>query len=348
MTNWKGYELSGYTDNDIEGIIALVSVLWGCDTSFNRDYFTWKHRRNPFLRGNIGIVAKSGGEVIGFLGYVPAEYKIGDTRFSILQQCDTVIRPEHRGKGLFSEMSKAGIRMYGHEYRFIVNFTSNYMTATGLMKIGFKPLAPVSYLRRFNLFNLARAKLKPGNGTLIKPGKFGNIEVSDNIRSSDIFSGGTANCYSEKTIYLNKIPEFLDWRYANPRARYMCLCHEAESNIDAYMIIRIKNSHAHIFDYGQNGSTDGLQRLFSFIINKTKFASISIFNGGLSDKLASFLRRNHFHSFARIDRIRNRGSSNNPIIIIPAKENYTEDDWFAGGADVRNVANWHITEMCFD
>ena len=326
----------------------MISVLWGNNASFNKSYFTWKHRKNPFLNKDIGIVAKYAGSVVGFLGYVPAEYKIGNNKFMILQQSDTVVHPEHRGKGLFSTLSKTGMQMYGGEYKFIVNYTSNYITSTGLLKLGWQPLATINYLRRLNLLNLIRNTLSSANRVALNPGKCGDIEVSDIIRSSDIFSAGIATCYSEKKISLNKIPDFLEWRLSNPRARYICLYLVKGPDIEAYMIVRIKNTHAHIFDYGQKQGSPGIQKLLSYFIKNAKFSSISFFNSTTPDELKLFLRKNHFHTFAQIEKIRHGESYNIPIIIRPTVEKYTEYDWHIGGVDVRDVNNWHITEICFD
>jgi hypothetical protein len=344
---WNDYQLATYTDEDIEEILALIGTLWGNDTSFNRQYFIWKHRMNPFLRRNIGIVARFAGRVIGFLGYVPAEYKIGNNSFMTLQQSDTVVHPEYRGKGLFSVMSKTGLQMYGGEYKYIVNFTSNYMTAGGLLKLGWLPLANVQYLRRLNWLNIIRNRFLAGRSAL-KPGRSGDIEVSAGIRSPDITAAGLANCYVEEKICLNKTPQFLDWRLSNPRNKYLCLYYLPGSDTEAYVVVRIKNNHAHVFDYGQKKGSSGVQRLFDFIIKHARFDSVSFLDSTTPEELKPFLRNNRFWDLTRIDKIRHGRSYAIPVIIRPAVEKYTEDDWYIGEVDARDADNWHITEMCFD
>jgi GNAT superfamily N-acetyltransferase len=345
---WHGYQLSTFADEDIEEILILISALWGNDTSFNRDYFTWKHRKNPLLTGNIGIAAKYAGKVVGFLGYVPAEYQTGDSRFSILQQCDTVVHPEHRGKGLFSAMSKMGMNLHAGEYSYIVNFTSNYMTAGGLLKIGWQPLAPVRYLRKFSYVNLIKNRLSPESQTALTPGRFGDIEVSDKLPASGIFETGIPDCYARNKIHLKKTTEYIEWRLAYPRAKYVCLYILTGNDIDAYIVLKIKSNHAHIFDYGQKADGPGVPKLLAFLIKKAGLSSISFFDTTTPDELKPFLRKNHFQNFRCIDRIRHGRSYNIPIIIRPVVENYAEDDWRIGGVDTRDISNWHITEISFD
>jgi GNAT superfamily N-acetyltransferase len=285
---YHGYQLSPYTGADIEEILSLVSALWGDDTSFNRNYFIWKHRKNPFLKGDIGIVARYSGNIIGFLGYVPAEYRIDVNRFMILQQCDTVVHPEHRGKGLFSAMSKTGMQIYGGEYRYIVNFTSNYMTAGGLLKLGWQPLAPVRYLRRLNCLNLIKNRLSSANRLALEPGRFGDIEVSDNIRASDIVGAGITGGRAENKICLHKTTDFLEWKLSNPRARYIYLYHNTGRDLDTYMVLRIKNNHAHVFDYGQKSGGPGIRELLAFVIRHAGYDSISFFDSTTPAELKPF------------------------------------------------------------
>jgi GNAT superfamily N-acetyltransferase len=345
---WNDYQFSTYTDEDIAEILTLVSALWGNNASLNHDYFTWKHRSNPFLTGDIGIVAKYAGRVIGFLGYVPAEYIVDNNRFMILQQCDTVVHPEHRGKGLFSAMSRAGLQMYGSEYKYVVNFTSNYVTAGGLLKLGWQPLTTVRYLRRLSLPNLLKSRLFPASCTTLIPGRFEDIEVSDKIRASDFSGAGVTGDYAEGKICLNKTLALLEWRLSKPRATYICLYHLTGRDIGAYMVISIKNNHARVFDYGQKPGGPGIKSLLNFMSRNAGFSSITFLDSSTPEALKTFLRKKYFLRFAWIEKIRHGESYSIPIIIRPTVENYAEDDWRIGGVDVRDATNWHITEICFD
>lgn len=345
---WNGYELANYTNEDMEEILTLISPLLGSDRISNRDYFIWKHQKNPFLKKPLGIVARYAGRVVGFIGYVPAECRIGKTRFMILQQCDTVVYPEHRGKGLFSAMTKTGLRTYSDEYKFIVNFTSNHMTAPRMLKLGCYPLAARNYLRHFNLLSLARNRLFGTDGVAPDPVSLGDIEVTDSIHAADISGIGLADYYSENKISPNKTGDFLEWRLSNPRVKYTFFHHRAGGKIDAYLILRTNKIHAHVFDYGQREGSFGVQKILSFILNHTRFSSVSFVDAGTPDDLKSFLRKRHFYTFTQIERMRNRESNNIPIVIRPTVQNYSENDWFVDGVDARDINNWHITEICFD
>jgi hypothetical protein len=346
--NWHEYQLATYQNEDIEPILSLVSSMWGNNVLRNRDYFFWKHRNNPFLKGNMGIVARHEGKVIGFLGYVPAEYQMNENRFLILQQSDTVIHSEHRRKGLFSAMSKTGIRMYGGEYKYIVNFTSNLMTAAGLYKLGWQPLTPVRYLRRWSYLNYVK-NILTANKFAINPGTYGNIEVSDKIRLSSIFGVSLNSSDAENKICLNKTLDFLNWRLSNPRYRFIYLYYLIGEDVAAYMVVRVRNNHAHIFDYGQKPGVPGTNNFLDFLIRNTGLSSISFFDSSTPNEIKPFLSSNRFRGISRIEKIMRNQTYEIPIIIRPAIEKYAEDNWYIGGGiDVRDINNWHITEMCFD
>jgi GNAT superfamily N-acetyltransferase len=346
--NWNGYEYLNYTNADVEGIVTIEDFLWGNDEVSRREYFNWKHRNNPLAEKPVGIVAKYEGKVVGFLGYVPAEWIIRDKRLKVLLLCDVVVHPEHRGKGLFASMTKAGMKMYCDEYKFFVAFTSNHMATPGYLKLGWKSIAVNKYMRRLSLLGLARAKMFRGESIGLKQGKFGEIEVSDRIRPDDITRIAGNNYYSENKLYQIKNPNFLEWKLSNPRAKYVYLYHLATTGIDAYIILRVQMNHAHIFDYDQEKGSLGVQKLISFIITHGKFSSISSFHAGMSAELKSFLRKKHFYVFDQIDKIKQKQSYHLPILIRPTKENVTDEDWFINEIDSRDESRWHITEICFD
>jgi len=37
-----------------------------------------------------------------------------------------------------------------------------------------------------------------------------------------------------------------------------------------------------------------------------------------------------------------------PVLIRPVRKRYTEPDWTIEGLDIRNIKNWHMTEICSD
>ncbi len=345
--SWKGYEFSSYTSEDIDGIVRLFSFLREADEESNREYFIWKHLRNPFLKKPIGVVAKYGDQVVGFSGGVPAEWRIGDSRIALLVGADAVVHPEHRRKGLHVSMLKARFQLYSNEYRFGISFTGGSIAQTPASRLGAKPIAPRHYLWRLNWLRLFGSKLSRSGGNLVELGRFGDVDVSDTVRPADISRIALAGLCSANKLYLNKTPDFLEWRLSKPKAKYVYFYHLSKSKVDAYVILS-SDIHAHVLDYGEEAGSLGVTKLLSFILSHNRFASISILNVGIPMDLEVFLRKKHFYTLGQVERLRDRESYNLQIRTRPLKEIYDEDDWFIDGVDVRDINNWSITEICFD
>jgi len=343
----NGYELSRYMPEDFEEVLELLTYLWGTEKS-NRERFIWKHHKNPFGKKPVGAVAKHDGKIIGFWGFIPVEWRIGNEILMMLNACDTVVHPEHRGKGLYFELLKQAMRDYGNEYRFFVSFTPNAMTSRLGLKTGWKPISTQEYLRHISFLNLAINKLSRRDKVSLEPGDFGEVIVSDTILAADISRISMANTYLANKICPNRTPGFLEWTHSNPISKHTYLYHQSESGIDAYLILRTSRIHAYIFDFGYEQDSLGVQKLISFVLKHGKFGSVSLLNAAATEELNPFLKSKHFHTFSRINRIRNRELENLLTFVRPTVENASEDDWFINGLDVRETDNWHITEICFD
>jgi GNAT superfamily N-acetyltransferase len=303
---WDGYELSSYSSEDVDGILEILSFLWGADKESNRNYFSWKHQANPLLKKPVGIVAKYEGQVVGFGALIPAEWRMGDRKFMVILGADTVVHPEHRRKGLNTAIAKLVWELYCNEYRFHLSFSPNRVSTLVDLKAGWKPIGIRSYLRHPSPLGLAKEKLLGANTKALNLGTFGDVQVSDTIRPVDISRIDASNYYSINKLCLNKSPDFLKWRLSNSKANFIYFYHLKESEINAYVILRLNKTHAHVFDYGEENGSFGVQRLISFILQQTRFASISFLTATTPDDLNTFLCKKHFYTFDRIERIRNR------------------------------------------
>jgi GNAT superfamily N-acetyltransferase len=88
---------------------AILKLLG--DKAFKREIWNWQFFQNPFATNTDSlIVPVENGKVVGFNGSMPVrlKYKTGHTE--AIWSCDTIVDPEHRGKGfgkvLFDEVQK--------------------------------------------------------------------------------------------------------------------------------------------------------------------------------------------------------------------------------------------------
>ena len=229
----------------------------------------------------------------------------------------------------------------------MVAFTSNNLSTPTALKVGWKPLFPRKYLRHLSLINLAGAGILGTKRKMVYCGNFWDIEVSNTLRSADVSRIGSIYSSTKNKFSLNKTPNFLEWKLLKSKTKYLYFYHHGESKIDAYIIINIQN-HVHGIDYGEEDGSNGIEKLFHFILRHCRFGSISFLTASIHEDLESLLRSKHFYALDWIEkRIRNR-TYDLPILIRPIVENHLEIDWFINGVDLRDVKNWHITEICFD
>ncbi len=239
------------------------------------------------------------------------------------------------------------MREYCNEYKFFACFTANHLFIPPALHSGWKPLFPRKYLRHLNMLNLAGARILGSSRTMLDYGNFGDIEVSDINRPADISRIDGSRAHKQEKFSLNKSPDFVAWRSSDKRARYVYFYHLSESGIDAYVILSRRN-HAHVIDYGEEEGSGGIRKLFDFIVDRSRFSSISFLTASIQENLEVFLRSKHFYAFDWMEKRIRKESYSLPILIRPTVENYSESNWFVNGVDLRDVNNWHITEICFD
>lgn len=90
-------------EKDMPEIIKLYERVWRKEFSKRmKKIFYWKYFSHPFTKekDNKSIVISKGGEIIGFSGVLPANFKLGDKIAFGYWICDYMVDPNHRGVGL--------------------------------------------------------------------------------------------------------------------------------------------------------------------------------------------------------------------------------------------------------
>lgn len=346
--NYKEYELSVFTEENLEEVIDLESFLWQGDKKSNREGFIWKHLKNPLFKEPIGIIAKCGNKIVGFRGFMPSRWSLNNQTFDILSPCDVVVHPNHRRKGLFTAMTKFAMNLYKKEFRFFLNLSSNKYSTPGYIKLGWEPIYKKTYLRHFNFINILKSKCLNNVQPNVIYGKFGEIEVSNRCYANELFDFMKEIAPKSNKISLCKNFGFFNWRFENPTSQHIFYYHWNDSVIDGYVVLKVDNFKAKVMDYEGKINSYAIYKIFDFILKHNKFCMLSIFNVNISNNFIKFLHKNHFLSYRIIEKIVKGKSYNLPILIRPVKESYSEHDWFINDLDVRDINSWHITEICSD
>lgn len=125
----SGYTVRPYRRADKPDLLSLFQHV--LDEEMTEPWFEWKYENNPYTTEIPLIVATYRDQVIGTLAVWPLVLHTGEGGIQVVQSCDGAVAPEHRRKGIYTAMFRAGL-----EYatatgaRFVFDFPNEASKAT--------------------------------------------------------------------------------------------------------------------------------------------------------------------------------------------------------------------------
>lgn len=108
------YTIRSAAPTDRSAFLDLHHTVFGTwPASVAEGIFEWKYVDNPYIDDLPVIVVTKDGEVVGARGYTAFELAVGDKVVLGLQSGDLMVHPDHRRRGLFTEMNELGLDRYG-------------------------------------------------------------------------------------------------------------------------------------------------------------------------------------------------------------------------------------------
>ncbi|HXK17608.1 MAG TPA: GNAT family N-acetyltransferase, partial [Polyangiaceae bacterium] len=140
------YQIRPGSDADIPAVIELMRLALGeGKIPRTREFWTWKHRNNPFGSSPMWL-ATQGDAVIGVRLFMRWRWQFAGGRDSLqaVRAVDTATHPDWQGKGIFKrltlglvdDMTRAGTA-------FVFN-TPNQQSRPGYLKMGWQQVGRVS------------------------------------------------------------------------------------------------------------------------------------------------------------------------------------------------------------
>jgi predicted N-acetyltransferase YhbS len=118
--------------------LAVRALGWRGDER-DRAFFAWKHDANPFGTSP-AWVATQGAQIVGFRTFLRWEFARGDERLRMVRAVDTATDPEHRGKGIFRDLTLSSVaELTAAGYDAVFN-TPNTQSRPGYLKMGWTEL----------------------------------------------------------------------------------------------------------------------------------------------------------------------------------------------------------------
>ena len=94
MNHNRNYTLTRFSDKYESKVVKLLSEEWNYDIG----KFRWKFFNNPHTKKPICYIVLKNNEVVGFRGYIPFEFNIGNKNLLALSLTDGFISKHHRRK----------------------------------------------------------------------------------------------------------------------------------------------------------------------------------------------------------------------------------------------------------
>jgi len=144
----QGYEIRPYRSSDREDILSLFETVW--DTDRSEDWLVATYENNPYFDGPPMIVADAGERVVGARPFHPFPMRAGASEFVAVYLNNAMVHPDHRRRGLFTELTDRSVDLFEEEadVAFLFNF-ANELSGPGYRKTGFQEVgrAPANCLR---------------------------------------------------------------------------------------------------------------------------------------------------------------------------------------------------------
>lgn len=203
-------------DKDVDGVINLIKK--NLDPNYSKDFFLWKHYRNPFGK-SISMVAMEHERIVAVVFYMRYNFQnIRGESIRTIRPLDVCTDKEQRGKGLFKVLLKECLKK-NTDYDMLFS-TPNKKSFPEFIKLGWSPLVK---------FKFCIGLIIPFKGTeaLRVENYWPNSFNSKNLNTHEYFSTGT----SEK---------FLAWRYQDTEYFIKKILKNNQEGFIIYRIGKIK------------------------------------------------------------------------------------------------------------
>jgi GNAT superfamily N-acetyltransferase len=140
------YQVRPGTDADIPEVVELMRLALGeGKIPRTREFWTWKHRQNPFGASPMWL-ATAGEALVGvrlFMRWSWA-FRGGANRLDAVRAVDTATHPEWQGKGIFKRLTLGLVEQLTLDGTAFVFNTPNQKSRPGYLKMGWQQVGRLS------------------------------------------------------------------------------------------------------------------------------------------------------------------------------------------------------------
>lgn len=233
-------EVRAIVPADWPGVLALLELAMGwVPDGHHGPFLAWKHQQNVF-GPSPGWVALDGGDVVGFRAFLRWDFESGTECVRAVRAVDTATHPQHRGRGIFSRLTRLALKELSADgFSFVFN-TPNHQSGPGYLKMGWETVGrlPVWFRPRRpgSLVAMARARVPAGKWSVPTSAGVGATEVLADHDAMERLLGAMAGGEGLRT---RRTPAFLAWRYGFAPLAYRAIL-AGPSVEDGVVVFRLR------------------------------------------------------------------------------------------------------------
>jgi GNAT superfamily N-acetyltransferase len=242
----KDVVVRSYQDNDEPAVLDLLRGSLGGGPAGQRsaEFFRWKHLENPFGRSFM-IVAEHDRQIIGFRALMRWRFRIGERTIEAVRPVDTVTHPDHRGRGVFSMLTRTALDSLQGQVDLVFN-TPNSNSLPGYLKMGWHVVGRVPvWIRVCRPASFVTWKLRRASSSESAPSLRPTVEAAtaaDALRHDAAIASLLGS--SEVPAWGYSTPRsvsYLRWRYGSaPLLGYHAVLEERSGDLIGMAFFRLR------------------------------------------------------------------------------------------------------------
>lgn len=223
----------------------LLRTVMGWESDgHDEDFFTWKHRANPFGESP-AWVAVEGDDVVGYRTFLRWEFSTaGDRTVRAVRAVDTVTSPTHRGQGIFRRLTLTAVADLTLSGEGIVFNTPNDQSRPGYLSMGWSLVGrvPVGVVPRSIGSATTMATARTPAALWSEPTAVG-LEARDAMQDPAIVDGLLRHA-PRRGFRTHRTAAYLAWRTAFEPLHYRLLLADEQEAAAGGIIFRLRRRGA--------------------------------------------------------------------------------------------------------
>lgn len=234
------YTIRRFRPGDRAGFLDLFEGIESLSLGGGSDWFTWKYEAVPYLVHVPIFLAEHDGEVVGARPFLPFRLRVGPRTLLGLQTTDTIVHPDHRGRGVFSRMNDLAFAYYRKREPAVLFSIPNRRSRPGYLDMGARVVGPITTSMRIERpSTFVGEKLgewaPERTGSVLDGLAGGYLRVRDRRRNGFVPNDVTverratvpadtlaslAETAVPDPIHVHRDQQFYEWRFENPHWQY--------------------------------------------------------------------------------------------------------------------------------